>query len=69
MTRFVVYFRVRTDRQVRSGFDLEAQRAAVAGYVASGHGTIEAEFVGIESGRKKDRPQLTAALAASSGVI
>lgn len=64
MTRFVAYYRVSTDKQGRSGLGLEAQRAAVGQHVAAAGGTIVAEFVEVESGRKKDRPQLAAALAA-----
>jgi len=41
---------------------LEAQRAAVAAHVAGTYGMVAAEFVDVESGRKKDRPQLAAAL-------
>lgn len=40
---------------------LEAQRAAVAGFVK---GPILAEFTEIESGKKNDRPQLSAAIDA-----
>ena len=63
MTYFVAYYRVSTDKQGRSGLGLEAQRAAVAAHVASTRGAVAAEFVEVESGRKKDRPQLAAALA------
>jgi DNA invertase Pin-like site-specific DNA recombinase len=52
MKRFVVYLRVSTDGQGRSGLGLEAQRAAVELHASA------------SSGRKKDRPQLAAALAA-----
>ncbi|TPG52451.1 recombinase family protein [Roseomonas nepalensis] len=63
--RFVAYYRVSTDKQGRSGLGLEAQRAAVAAHVAGvSRAVVVAEFVEVESGRKKDRPQLAAALAA-----
>lgn len=60
----VVYLRVSTARQGHSGLGLEAQRAAVQQYAASGGQAIVAEFVEIESGKRDDRPQLAAALAA-----
>ena len=40
-----------------------AQRGAVAQHAAATGGRIVAEFVEVESGRKRDRPQLAAALA------
>lgn len=61
MKGFVAYYRVSTDRQGKSGLGLEAQRSAVAGFVA-GRGELVAEFTEVESGRKNDRPQLAAAL-------
>jgi DNA invertase Pin-like site-specific DNA recombinase len=63
--RFVAYYRVSTDKQGRSGLGLEAQRAAVEAHVAGAHGRVCAEFVEMESGRRRDRPQLAAALAAA----
>lgn len=60
-TPAITYLRVSTDRQGRSGLGLEAQRAAVAAYVAGR--PVLGEFVEVESGRKDDRPQLAAALA------
>lgn len=59
---YVTYLRVSTDRQGKSGLGLDAQRKAVADYVA-GKGEIVAEYVEIESGKKNDRPQLARALA------
>jgi DNA invertase Pin-like site-specific DNA recombinase len=60
---FVTYYRVSTDKQGHSGLGLDAQRATVAGYTASAHGPIVAEYVEIESGKRNDRPQLALALA------
>ena len=62
--RYVAYFRVGTERQGRSGLGLDAQREAVARHVASTGGEVATEFQEIESGKRADRPQLTASLAA-----
>jgi DNA invertase Pin-like site-specific DNA recombinase len=62
--KWVSYLRVSTDRQVRSGLGLEAQREAVANYLDGGQWTLAAEYVPVESGKRSDRPQLVAALAA-----
>jgi DNA invertase Pin-like site-specific DNA recombinase len=62
--RFVAYYRVSTERQGRSGLGLDAQREAVARHVASSGGEVAAEFQEVESGKRNDRPQLAAALAA-----
>ena|SRR5690349_5686449 len=60
MQGFVAYYRVSTDRQGQSGLGLDAQRAAVAGFV--GTRELVAEFTEVESGKRADRPQLVAAL-------
>jgi DNA invertase Pin-like site-specific DNA recombinase len=62
--RFISYVRVSTARQGASGLGLEAQRSAVNAYIAGQHGKLLDEFREIESGKKDDRPQLAAALAA-----
>src|SRR6202048_4004907 len=62
--RFVSYYGVATDKQGASGLGLAAQREAVARHVAGAQGTIVAEFQEIESGKRNDRPQIAAALAA-----
>ncbi len=59
--QFVAYFRVSTDCQGRSGLGLEAQQAAVRGYL--GTVTPIAEFTEIETGKRNDRPELEQALA------
>jgi DNA invertase Pin-like site-specific DNA recombinase len=41
---------------------LEAQQAAVRGYLSGGHWTLMAEFIEVESGGKDDRPQLAKAI-------
>lgn len=65
-TRFVSYTRVSTQQQGRSGLGLEAQRSAVAAYVA-GRGEVIGEFVEVETGKGANalarRPELKAALA------
>jgi DNA invertase Pin-like site-specific DNA recombinase len=60
--QFVAYYRVSTDRQGASGLGLDAQREAVARFMA-GAGELTAQFVEVESGRKENRPELHAALA------
>src|SRR6266436_4972669 len=64
-SRFVAYYRVSTDRQGRSGLGLDAQRYAVMRHVASHDGELIADFCEIESGKRSDRPQLAAAIAAA----
>lgn len=61
--KFIAYYRVSTDRQGQSGLGLDAQHTAVMSHI-TGHGELIAEFTEIESGKKNDRPQLAAALAA-----
>lgn len=61
--RFIVYLRVSTDRQGRSGLGLEAQQEAVQRYVsAKGGAIVYPPYVEIESGKRNDRPELAKAL-------
>jgi len=63
--QLIAYYRVSTERQGQSGLGLEAQRAKVEQLAAERGAELVAEFVEVESGRKADRPQLAAALAAA----
>jgi DNA invertase Pin-like site-specific DNA recombinase len=60
---FVSYYRVSTDRQGISGLGLEAQQEAVERYIAIENGELVEAFIEIESGKRKNRPQLNAAIA------
>jgi DNA invertase Pin-like site-specific DNA recombinase len=62
--KFVAYYRVSTQRQGRSGLGLEAQREAVMAYLNGGSWELAGEFTEVESGKRVDRPELEAALAA-----
>lgn len=59
--RAVAYYRVSTDKQGRSGLGLEAQKAAVQAILKPADLLI-AEFTEVESGKRRDRPQLAKAL-------
>jgi DNA invertase Pin-like site-specific DNA recombinase len=58
----VAYYRVSTPGQGQSGLGVEAQKADVQRLAAQYGYTITQEFEEVESGRKKNRPQLEAAL-------
>lgn len=61
--KFVAYYRVSTAQQGKSGLGLEAQEAAVKNYLNGGSWELVGEFTEVESGKRKNRPQLSAALA------
>jgi len=60
--KVVTYYRVSTARQGESGLGLEAQQDAVSKFLNGGEWELSGEFIEVESGRKKNRPQLLAAL-------
>ena len=61
--KFVSYLRVSTKTQGASGLGLEAQRAAVAGFLNGGRWSVIREVVEVESGKRADRPKLAEALS------
>ena len=62
--KFISYLRVSTDKQGVRGYGMAAQRQAVKDYLDGGKWTLIDEFVEVESGKRKDRPQLAKAIAA-----
>lgn len=60
--RYVAYYRVSTAKQGRSGLGLDAQKHAVETYLAEGSGKVLAEYIEVESGRRKDRLELKKAI-------
>jgi DNA invertase Pin-like site-specific DNA recombinase len=63
MTRAVAYYRVSTAKQGTSGLGMQAQRAAVESFCASrGWEIIAPPFTEIESGKRRDRPELAKAI-------
>lgn len=61
MTDYVVYYRVSTERQGRSGLGLDAQRAMVETFLQPDDSVID-EFTEIQSGKKDDRIKLWKAI-------
>ena len=62
MVEYVVYYRVSTERQGRSGLGLDAQRTMVTRFIQPTD-TITAEFTEIESGKNDKRLELWKAIS------
>jgi DNA invertase Pin-like site-specific DNA recombinase len=60
--KWISYCRVSTGRQGRSGLGLDAQRAAIIGYVHARKGQLVSEYIEVESGKVDNRPKLKEAL-------
>lgn len=60
--RYAAYFRVSTKQQGKSGLGLDAQREAVRRHLVGNPDATVTEFVEVESGKRKDRPELAKAL-------
>jgi len=61
--KLVTYIRVSTQKQGDSGLGLEAQLASIGQYAASVGGDVLQCFREVESGKRKDRPELAKAVA------
>ena len=59
---FVAYLRVSTDKQGVRGLGMDAQQTAVTRFVAASRGSLLAQYVEVESGKRADRPELQQAL-------
>lgn len=58
MATYVAYLRVSTTKQGIDGLGMAAQEQAIKAY----NGNVIAKFIEVESGKKKDRPELAKAL-------
>lgn len=59
---YVTYSRVSTKRQGQSGLGLEAQAVSIAQFIKTNGGTVVAQFVEVESGKRATRPEMAKAL-------
>mgnify|MGYP001188065006 CR=1 FL=1 len=62
MKKAISYLRVSTDRQGKSGLGIEAQRTKVAEMVVEQGLSFQKEFLEVQSGKSRKRPQLERAL-------
>jgi DNA invertase Pin-like site-specific DNA recombinase len=62
-TKVIAYYRVSTKKQGKSGLGLEGQKSAVADHIRQHGGKLVAEYMEVETGKRKDRPELLKATA------
>lgn len=60
--KYIAYYRVSTKRQGKSGLGLEAQQNSVREFLNGGRWKVLKEIVEVETGKRKDRPELLNAL-------
>ena len=63
MSKIVAYYRVSTKKQGKSGLGLDGQKAAVEDYSRQNGCNLLTEYVEVETGKSKDRPELLKAIA------
>jgi len=63
MQPIIAYYRVSTKSQGRSGLGLEGQQAALETYAKANASRIIASYREVETGKRKDRPELLRAVA------
>lgn len=61
--KFVAYYRVSTNHQGLSGLGMDAQRTAVQNFLHGGTWELIGEFAEVESGKRKQRPEMDKAIA------
>ena len=67
-SKAVAYFRVSTGRQGQSGLGIEAQQKAVSDFLSAKRWELVGEYTEVESGKRKDRPQLAKAIDATKRI-
>lgn len=67
-SKAVAYFRVSTNRQGQSGLGMAAQQKAVSDFLRAKGWELVGEYTEIESGKRKDRPQLAEAIEATKRI-
>jgi DNA invertase Pin-like site-specific DNA recombinase len=62
---YIPYYRVSTKKQEKSGLGLDSQKSIIKDYIDRNNGTILEEFIEIESGKNRSRPELLKAVSLS----